>query len=122
MSDSPNFDASVTDPQAHGRIPGRLRENVTDPQAHGRIPERLRENVTDTQAHGQISGRNASVYDLQAHGRIPGRLQESVAGGPDTSGSSAGSKGPFKWEGGTTATYVANVPSQRGRATSPPPT
>jgi hypothetical protein len=31
------------------------------------------------------------------------------------------SKGPFKWEGGTTATYVANVPSQGGRATSPPP-
>ena len=31
------------------------------------------------------------------------------------------SKGPFKWEGGTTAMYVANVPSQGGRATSPPP-
>ena len=45
MSDSPNFDASVTDPQAHGRIPGRLRENVTDLQAHGRIPGRLQGNV-----------------------------------------------------------------------------
>ena len=33
----------------------------------------------------------------------------------------ASSKGPFKWEGGTTATYVANVPSQGGRATSLPP-
>ena len=43
MSDSPNFDASVTDPQAHGRIPGRLRENVTDLQAHGRLPGRRAE-------------------------------------------------------------------------------
>ena len=25
------------------------------------------------------------------------------------------SKGPFKWEGGTTAMYLANVPSQGGR-------
>ena len=44
MSDSPNFDASVTDPQAHGRIPGRLRDNVTDLQAHGRLPGRRAES------------------------------------------------------------------------------
>ena len=70
MSDSPNFDASVTDPQAHGRIPGRLREDVTDLQAHGRIPGRLQGNVAggpDSSSAGVALMEAATDANMRQH-------------------------------------------------------
>ena len=65
------------------------------------------------------AGTGELARDLrdQTPGRTRRTKTETVAGNAYYS-----SKGPFKWEGGTTPTYVANVKSQRGRATSPPPT
>ena len=39
---------------------------------------------------GDSHGSNASMNVPQAHDMFPGRLRGNVAGGPDTSGSSAG--------------------------------
>jgi hypothetical protein len=62
-------------------------------------------------------GNERSRPQLKAHNSV-----RPLKNGLSLGGSSAtSSKGPLKWEGGTTPTYVANVPSQGGRATSPPP-